>query len=38
VLHVLLQVNVRIPVEEVIKLSEEAGKAIMTIYNSEVRS
>lgn len=28
--------NVRIPVEEVIKLSEEAGKAIMTIYNSGV--
>lgn len=26
----------RIPVEEVVKLSEEAGKAIMTIYNSGV--
>lgn len=33
----LLQVNVHIPMEEVIKLSEEAGKAIMTIYNSAVR-
>jgi hypothetical protein len=32
-----LQVNVHIPMEEVIKLSEEAGKAIMTIYNSAVR-
>lgn len=33
----LLQVNVHIPMEEVIKLSEVAGEAIMTIYNSAVR-
>lgn len=29
-------IKTRIPVEEVIKLSEEAGRAIMTIYNSAV--
>jgi hypothetical protein len=32
------QIDCRVHVEEIIKISEEAGKAILAIYNSPVRA
>lgn len=35
-MHCRMQVSCSIPVEEIVKISEQAGKAIMEIYNSAV--